>query len=128
MRRLSEEKATLNEKSLADQLRINVDVVHINTSQQLIITTEDKLHLCLLRNKQYLGKKTAWITPLGILLTLVVTFATTTFRDIGFSAYTWEAIFFIAGILAFVWLLWAIIQAIRAKSVDIAKELTKQKE
>lgn len=121
---MSEEKATIDERSLANQLRINVTDVHINTSQQMIITTRDKLDLCLLRRVQYIGKKNAWVTPLGILLTIIITFGTTTFTDIGLSAYTWQAIFIIAGILTFVWLLWCIYQAMKAKKVDIVKELT----
>jgi hypothetical protein len=87
---------------------VNVSDVHINVSQNLIITTEDKLRLCLSEHLKRMERKNSWITPLGILIAILVTLVTSTFKDVGLSADTWRAIFIIAGVLSLGWLIWSI--------------------
>ena len=127
----SEQETSINMKSLTSQL-VNVEKVHINVSEEVIIVTEDKLRLCLIKYLQNLGKKRAWISPLGIFLTIIVALGTTTFRDIvigenmSISANTWQAIFIIASILSFGWLCFSIAQALKTKKIeDVVKELKK---
>ena len=119
------EKVKINTESLASQF-INVSEVHLNVSQEVIITTEDKIRICLSEHLKLMEKKRAWIAPLGILIAIVVTLVTSTFRDIGLDAATWRAIFVIAGILSFGWLIWSIKEGWKSKKLeDIVAELKK---
>lgn len=124
---MSEEEATINVRDLAQRLSIDVTGIYVSTAQKVFITTEDKLELWSERYLKYVGKRSAWATPLGILLTIIVTFMTTTFKDfLAVKASTWEAVFIIAGFLAFLWFLWSVYQAFKATKVDIVKELKTQ--
>ena len=105
---------------------INVSKVYRNVSQEVIVTTEDKLRLCLAKHFENIKRKNDWIAPLGVLLSIVVTFVTATFRDVGLEATTWKAIFLIAGVLSVIWLIYTIIQALHTVKVeDIVEELKK---
>jgi len=55
---------------------------------------------------------------LGILITLVVSLLTASFRDVGLPKAVWEALFVTSAILCVVWLAWAVIQACRAPSIE----------
>ena len=88
--------------------------VHENTEQEIIVITSDRLQLVLQKHLKNLERRKEWIAPLGLLLAIVTTFCTTTFRDTIFSADTWEAIFVMAGVASFVWLVksgWASLRA-----------------
>jgi hypothetical protein len=92
--------------------------LHINLSQEAIVITEDKVRLCLIAHLGRLEARKDWIAPSGILLTLVVTFATTTFRDSLLSAATWQAIFVVSTVLTVAWLARAIWRAWNAPTVE----------
>jgi hypothetical protein len=90
----------------ASQFMQNTSKVYSNLGQEIIITTEDKIRLCLIEHLSRMEKKNAWVAPLGILLTIIIVFPTTTFREFLFlSADTWKAIFVMAGLMAIVWLI-----------------------
>lgn len=90
--------------ALAEQIVQNTKL-HLNLSQDAIVITEDKVHLCLLKHLGAVAARERWMAPAGVLLTLAVTFATTDFRDaLWLSKYTWQAIFIIVGVLTAVWL------------------------
>ena len=119
-------KATVDMKTPVGRLLTHATKVHLNLSQELIVTTEDKVRLCLQNHLQYTGEKRGWIAPLGILLTVTVSLVTTTFKDVGLSAYTWQALFIIIGILSFMWLVWCTYQATKVKTIeDLVRELKK---
>jgi hypothetical protein len=101
--------------------------VHVNVKQQLIVTTEDKLMLCLTKFTDNAEKRGGWIAPLGILVSLLLTLATATFRDIiGISQYTWKALFIMAVILSGAWLIWSLKNRARAVSCqDVVNEIKK---
>lgn len=100
--------------------------VHLNLEEGFIITTEDKIKLCLIRYLKGLEKKNSWITPLGLLITVIVTFLTTDFKDWLFSKYTWQAIFLISGAIFFVWLIFAFFVLCKTKTIeDIVEEIKK---
>lgn len=93
---------------------------YINTSQGLIHITEDKLENILLKNRDCLTAKRAWITPLSILLTCITSLLTTTFNDWLLPAAVWHAMFILIGASSFVWLIISSIKAIKnRKSGDI---------
>jgi hypothetical protein len=93
--------------------------VHLNLGQDVIVTTEDKMRLCLRDHLAILEKRKAWIAPLGIFATLVVIFPTTTFKDFCYlTADTWKALFIFAGVFAFLWTGLALYRARQSSSID----------
>jgi len=119
------EKAKISADSFINQI-INVSEVYANVSQKVIITTEDKIHICLSEHLKRMEKKRGWIAPSGILVAIVVALVTSTFRDIGLDAATWRAIFVLSSIISFGWLMWSIKEAWKSeKSEDIVAELKK---
>ncbi len=47
--------------------------VYRNLSQEVIITTEDKVKLCLIEHLKKMENKKEWLIPLGILIPLIIT-------------------------------------------------------
>jgi hypothetical protein len=43
-----------------------------NVSQEVIVTTRDRVELCLIRHQKNLRSRQDWIVPLGILLTILL--------------------------------------------------------
>jgi hypothetical protein len=105
---------------------VQVTQVYVNVAQQLIVTTEDKVRLCLNERMQNIEKRGEWTTPAGILLTLLVTFPTTVFREFLLSKETWEAVFIVAAFLALGWLLRCFRRRPKAQSVDDVLNQMKQ--
>ena len=111
--------------SISPQL-VNVSEVHLNVDQEVIITTEDKIRLCLSDYMKKMEKKRSWITPFAIFITIIITFSTSTFKDIGLDASTWKAIFIIVGIISFGWLILSVREVKQSvKLEDIVSELKK---
>lgn len=92
--------------------------LHLNLSQDAIVITEDKVKLVLLQHLRRLEAKKEWLAPAGVVVTLVTTFATTTFREFMVPASTWQAIFVIATLISLVWLFRAAWAALRAPTVE----------
>lgn len=92
--------------------------IHMNLEQDFILTTEDKLRLSLAKHFTRMEQKKAWLTPLGILLTIIVVFPTTEFKLFVFSADTWQAAFIISAGLASIWLVKAVYQARISSTTD----------
>lgn len=110
---------------LSDELMGKI-AIHKNTDQDVIVTTEDKVRICLLQHLKYFERRSAWIAPLGILLALVTTFLTSSFNNFYLDAATWRAIFLVSGVVTFGWLVYAVVCAFRSKGVDdIVRELKK---
>ena len=106
-------------RDFAGQLIQDSSKVYSNLGQEIILTTEDKMRLCLIEHLSRTERRNAWITPLGVLLTIVVVFPTTTFRDFMLiEAETWKAMFMIAGILCAIWLIKSLLNARVSTSVD----------
>jgi phosphoglycerol transferase MdoB-like AlkP superfamily enzyme len=94
--------------------------------QDVISTTEDKLRLTLGEYLKKTEKKKGWITPLGLMISFTLTLMTSAFKDLGLSAATWKAIFIIAVIAAFVWLVYSVIGAFQSVKIDnVISELRK---
>ena len=100
--------------------------IHFNLEQHFILTTEDKLRLCLMGYLGRVERKKGWIAPLGILVTIVVTCVTAQFQEFYLSAAEWKAVFIVAGFLAGGWLVKAIFVAFVSTSLDgVVKEIKK---
>lgn len=81
----------------------NARSVFTNTEQDVIIITKDKLKLELIESKNLFSSKKGCITPLGFLISIILTFITAEFKKVVFSADTWRAFFLFGGISCFFW-------------------------
>jgi hypothetical protein len=99
----------------------------IHDPQEVIVTTEDKLQLCLSKHLRKIEKRKGWITPLGILVAIIASLVTANFKDIGFiDATMWRAIFFIASLISGFWLLFSVREALFSEKLeDVIVELKK---
>lgn len=100
--------------------------VYLNLPQAAIITTEDKILVCLSKHLRRMERKRSWMTPLGIFVAIAATFVTSTFKDFGLDAAYWYAIFFFGALLSLGWLVVSVIAAFKSgKPEDIVDELKK---
>lgn len=84
---------------------INVTRTYENLDTEIITTTVDKLMLALRDHRKAFRGKSEWMGPLGILLTIVASLASSNFSPtLGLSASTWAALFIFCGILTSLWL------------------------
>lgn len=82
-----------------------IDQRRSNVKTDLIEITGDKLEVILLKHESNLGKRTAWITPLSLFVSVLLTLLTATFNDMfGLLASEWKALFVISGALSIAWL------------------------
>lgn len=89
-------------------------VNYTNVSQGIIHITEDKLKVILIEHKDKNHQFYSWTTPLGIFLSCLFATITSNFEDTwGIPASTWHAIFIISTVITVIWLIYAIINAIR---------------
>jgi hypothetical protein len=93
--------------------------VHVNLGQQMIITTEDRLRLCLKEMSESTKHRWEWQVPAGILVTELATCVTSSFHDaIGVSGQQWEGVFRALTFVTALWLLVALLRALRPASAD----------
>lgn len=120
------EKAKINFESLAGLVEY-VSAIYLNVAQEVIVTTEDKVLLWLSEHLKRMERRRSWITPLGIFITIVLTLATSSFKDILYlSADTWRAIFIIVGLISLALFIGFIIEALKSEKVeDIVAALKK---
>ena len=105
-----------------------VKTIHTNLDQEIIQVTEDKLKLVLRDHVADLEQRKEWIAPLGVVLTLITVFATTTFKDALFlTSAVWNAIFVLVTIFSTAWLVKGIIALWKAPSVDSLVDKIKNK-
>ena len=108
------EEETL-EEALYQQVR-RTNTIHWNLEQDTIITTEDKLSLCLYKNIDRLDVKRKWWTPSALLVTLVLALTTAEFKDqFAIPAATWQAFFLLLVVVTVLWTVVAIWKATRVK-------------
>ena len=107
--------------------QLTVTAVHENLSQEVLAITVDKLRLSLNEHAKQLGGSKDWAAPAGILVTIVLTFATATFQKWGgLEAGTWHTVFAMAGIGTAVWLVATLFGLAKAPTVDqLIEELKK---
>jgi hypothetical protein len=91
-------------QELLTQELVTFEQVHVNVSQTLIITTEDRMNLWLTDVIGRIKKQSEWIAPLGLVIAITLTLTTTSFNNFILPSATWHAIFVIVDIVAFLWL------------------------
>ena len=87
------------EKELSEKF-----IIHKNIGQEIVLTTVDKVRICLMTNRDYLTAQREWLTPLGLFLSLLTTLVAAEFKSIIFKPDIWFAIYLVGSILTFVWL------------------------
>lgn len=112
-------------QELLTQELVTFEKIHVNVSQTLIITTEDRLNLWLTDVLAHQGKQSDWIAPLGLVIAVTLTLSTTTFRDFLFPAATWNAVFLLVELWSAIWLI-ATLRHLRRPLV-ISAEIAKLK-
>jgi protein-S-isoprenylcysteine O-methyltransferase Ste14 len=105
---------------------IKIDKVYNNLSQEVIITTTEKLKNVLLEHLKYLERRKDWIAPASLTMTLITVFATTDFKKQFFSADSWCGFFMFCLFCVIIWLIITIIHAVNAKSTDDIIEAIKK--
>ena len=72
-----------------------------NLSQDVIIITSDKVELLLNEHHNIVKRKTEWLTPLGIFITILLTLLTTNFDKtfLSLNKDVWKAIFILSSVV-----------------------------
>ena len=97
------ERANIVPDAIKQEL-LQVTAVHFNVAQEYIMITEDKTYRCLRDWKDKIERKKAWVAPVSLLVPLVLTFVTATFKDaLGLSKDAWQAVFVMGIIIALLW-------------------------
>jgi hypothetical protein len=91
----------------------------VNLQQQVLITTEDKIRLCLGANLAKMERRKDWIAPLGVVVAIVATLVSADFKSsLSLEGGTWKAIFIVALVLAVGWLVRCLRMAGASPSLD----------
>ena len=81
-----------------------INQICTNTKSDLIEITEDKLENILIKFLSDYRNSTIWLTPLGIFLSLLITFLTADFKQfLNISKEIWCAIFYVTLIISLIW-------------------------
>ena len=84
-----------------DDLKSEV-IIHKNLTQDVLLTTEDKLKLALIEYRETLASRTEWLGAGTLALSFLSTLLLSSFKDVGpLSATTWQAVYFIFFLLSF---------------------------
>ncbi|WP_059170228.1 hypothetical protein [Bacillus sp. FJAT-27445] len=112
-----------------NQTLIDSSNIHAALGQEILITTEDKLEICLRDHEKILKDKNDWVTPGSLLLSLITSLLTADFKNfIGVKPEIWSALFIIGSFYCFIWLLKSAFFAIKfRKSGDIKNIIQKIK-
>ncbi len=90
------------------------DKVHINISQEVIITTEDKIRLSIHKYVHARSIRSDWVSPLLLLVTFLLVFTTTDFHNnFLFSGDVWKGIFIVLMFSSIAWMIFAVVYSFR---------------
>jgi hypothetical protein len=91
---------------------------HFAVSQVFLVTTSDKIRICLGQYQEALGANTDWIGPAGILATLITTLCIADFQKsfLSFKPEVWQAVFIIAALFSFYFTVRAVVRVFRSKT------------
>ena len=83
----------MNKNGVFSQIQAQTTGVYSNLDQDVILITEDRLRLVLQAHTDALEKKSLWLTPFSIALSIILTLVTADFKSVLFEASTWKAFF-----------------------------------
>lgn len=110
-------------ESITRALATSLDV-HLNIQSDCLVITEDKAHRILNQYLDHVRQRTAWHAPAGILVTLLLTFASTRFQPLSIGPAVvvareyWQALFTLVTLGTLVWLVIAVHRAITCPTLD----------
>jgi hypothetical protein len=58
--------------------------IHRNVASDIIVTTEDKVKLCLMAYMSHIEKRKEWITPFSLFIAIITTLIITSFNSVIF--------------------------------------------
>ena len=121
-------KGNISAAEDSSQLIKNV-TVYDNLDQNLIRITEDKLENILLKHLKNIQDEKAWITPFGVLLTLIfIPITTEKFKDsLSIDASVWGAACYIGIVISLVWTLYSVYRAYSCKGNNLEGLINKIK-
>lgn len=107
--------------------RIEEDAeMSMNIRQQLIVTTEDKIALCIHEHMRFVEKRKEWLTPFSIFLTAIIVLITADFKDWVLPKATWQAFFLMLAFISFAWLVVSLVQMPKHINADTLVEKIKK--
>lgn len=116
--------SSLNTELYLDKELLESSVVHRNVGQEFVLTTSDKIRICLREHQEAIKAQNDWITPLGILLSLVASLVAADFKQfLGLTADIWKAMFIFGAIFCFAWLVYAIYLAFSLRKTSSIEHL-----
>jgi hypothetical protein len=75
--------------------------MHQNVKQELVVTTVDKLTLCLIEHEKTLQSRKEWMAPAGLLVSLVTTLVAADFHAaLGIPTDSWRAIYIMGTVVS----------------------------
>lgn len=97
--------------------------IHKSLDQEVLVTTVDKVRLCLMTHKDRLTAKREWTLPASLLVTLVTAILAAEFSNVLLDAAVWQSLFILAAILSFVWLVFSLGKAWRCRKAGDIEEI-----
>lgn len=93
--------------------------VYANIDSNLLIINEDRLKLKLINYKKSVNDKSQIWTPIGLIISFLLTFATASFNDyLGLSKETWEALFIFLLVGSIGWLIFLLFRMKKRYTID----------
>jgi uncharacterized membrane protein len=77
--------------------------IHMNVGQEVVVTTVDKVRICLMESRDCLTAQREWLTPGSLFLALVTTLAAAEFREFILKPSAWQALYVLGSLVTFVW-------------------------
>ncbi|WP_343626580.1 hypothetical protein [Flavobacterium lindanitolerans] len=112
--------------NVGDEIHNN-SIIYTNVNQEIIVTTEDKIKLVLIKTRETLKTQRDWITPVGLFISFVTTLCTSEFMDaFNQDKHFWKAIFVILAIISFIWLCHALWKMYKHWGCDDLDKIIKQ--
>lgn len=115
-------KSTYGQELFTQEL-VKYEKVHVNVSQSLIITTEDRMLLWLNEVQAKSKANKDWIAPLSLCIAITLTLTTASFKNFILPSDTWYAIFIIADIFSLILLIKSLLSL--KKPVNLIEEISK---
>lgn len=108
---------------MSKQGKLNIDldlndnlIVYQNITQDVVFITKDKLELVLIKAEKCLSQKKAWIAPLGLVVSCLLSILSADFKNFFFPSSVWYSIFIMTTFICFFWFCYTIYVTFRNKN------------